>query len=174
MKSWRILKELLDIDQLRDFVREQAKNHYGVQYQEDLYAYIEDNQVTFYIFTNVGGNSWLDDDHFTLWRFKPDYSDIYSDFRSDFADVWELLKYMEEYYNVVVDIDKIKEENGIDDDDQDALQEVIDEYIIDNYGDEIRADCIDEIVDEEVNGIVEWIMERINQEIRCKEEEVEN
>ena len=39
------------------------------EYQTDVYLYIDDDgNGTIDTFTNVGGNSWLNDDHFTIYR----------------------------------------------------------------------------------------------------------
>ena len=45
------------------------------QYQTDLYLYVnsEDNTGSLYEFTNVGGNSWLNDDHYVLYKDAPHY-----------------------------------------------------------------------------------------------------
>ena len=37
------------------------------EYQTDVYLYVdENNNGEWYLFTNVGGNSWLNDDHITM------------------------------------------------------------------------------------------------------------
>lgn len=44
-------------------------------YQTDVYAYIaEDGTVTLADFDNVGGNSWLNDDHYIMYTDREHYS----------------------------------------------------------------------------------------------------
>lgn len=45
------------------------------QYQTDVYLYYEDETQTATLdtFVNVGGNSWLDDDHYTIYRDREHY-----------------------------------------------------------------------------------------------------
>jgi len=68
--------ELFDeiIEKLKQFDKDQN------QYDTDVYLYVNDD-MTGYLedFVNVGGNSWLDDDHYTLWTDKQRYTD-WSDF----------------------------------------------------------------------------------------------
>ncbi len=46
-------------------------------YQTDIYLYLsEDGTATLDEYINVGGNSWLNDDHYLLWIDKPHYEDI--------------------------------------------------------------------------------------------------
>lgn len=63
-----VVDELSEI--MRDF--DKARN----QYHTDVYIYFDDNMNgTLDTFTNVGGNSWLDDDHYVLYTDKPHYDD---------------------------------------------------------------------------------------------------
>lgn len=59
------------------------------RYQTDIYLYVhEDGSWELEDFVNVGGNSWLDDNHITVWRDKEhleDWTDWYQTIR-DFAD----------------------------------------------------------------------------------------
>lgn len=60
-------------------------------YQEDIYLYIhEDGTGEVTTFTNVGGNSWLDDDHITVYCMKEDLSD-WTDFVPDIGDIADVL-----------------------------------------------------------------------------------
>lgn len=51
-------------------------------YQEDIYLYIDDTGIgEIYIFPNVGGNSWLDDDHITVCcmsEYVGDWTDTFT------------------------------------------------------------------------------------------------
>ena len=56
------------------------------EYQTDIYAYYDEEtgKVTLEYFENVGGNSWLDDDHITVYTDGPHYDKLEDEF--DFAD----------------------------------------------------------------------------------------
>lgn len=59
------------------------------QYQTDVYLYFDrdTNTATLDTFVNVGGNSWLDDDHYTIYcdrEHHEDWSDYYCN-NGDFA-----------------------------------------------------------------------------------------
>lgn len=55
-------------------------------YQTDIYAYYDEEtgKVELEYFENVGGNSWLDDDHITVYTDKPHYDKLEDEY--DFAD----------------------------------------------------------------------------------------
>lgn len=65
----------------------------GRRYQTDIYLYVDDEaNATLEEFVNVGGNSWLDDDHICLYSDKEHFED-HIDWiceTSDFATVLEL------------------------------------------------------------------------------------
>lgn len=65
-----IRSQLIEI--LEDLERERAP------YQTDIYLYFaEDGEPYLTTFINVGGNSWLDDDHIKLWAVRPhDYVEL--------------------------------------------------------------------------------------------------
>ena len=69
--------ELANADELRDELISYLKyfNKEENKYQTDLYLYVdtETNTGSLYEFVNVGGNSWLNDDHYTLYIDKPHY-----------------------------------------------------------------------------------------------------
>lgn len=56
------------------------------EYQTDIYAYYDEEtgKVALEYFENVGGNSWLDDDHITVYTDGPHYDKLEDEF--DFAD----------------------------------------------------------------------------------------
>lgn len=59
-------------------------------YQTDVYMYIDEETgvATLDTFVNVGGNSWLDDDHTTIYTDKEHYDSMYDYYCNDgdFAD----------------------------------------------------------------------------------------
>lgn len=61
------------------------------QYQTDVYLYLkEDGTWELYDFTNVGGNSWLNDDHITVWIDKQHYNN-YFDWYTTINEIAEVL-----------------------------------------------------------------------------------
>lgn len=51
------------------------------KYQTDVYLYIDDaGRGTLDLFVNVGGNSWIDDDHYTIYSDKQHYNTIFDCF----------------------------------------------------------------------------------------------
>lgn len=49
-------------------------------YQTDVYMYVDENgNATLDTFVNVGGNSWLDDNHYTIYTDKEHYEGGFSD-----------------------------------------------------------------------------------------------
>lgn len=45
------------------------------KFYTDIYAYVhEDGSVTLRDYANVGGNSWLEDEHYTIYTCSPNYS----------------------------------------------------------------------------------------------------
>lgn len=64
----------------------------GADYQTDVYAYYdkETDVVKLDTFVNVGGNSWLNDDHITIYRDKPHYEKIRDYFYTEISELAEL------------------------------------------------------------------------------------
>ena len=61
------------------------KDH--TRYQQDIYLYMqEDGTATVELFVNVGGNSWIDDDHYTVARLYEDHGD-WSDCFTTICDI---------------------------------------------------------------------------------------
>lgn len=69
------------IPQIARMMLEHDKAH--TCYQEDIYLYVDENGTgTLKLFQNVGGNSWLDDDHYTLCSLpecNTDWTDTFQD-----------------------------------------------------------------------------------------------
>lgn len=134
--------EVLDalIEQLTDFERENNP------YQTDVYLYIEDGKGTIDTFTNVGGNSWLNDDHFTIYTDKQHNDSIYELISSD-GWKWavdELAEYMERPEFEKEIIEALTAE--MDDEDKEKINSVNDfewwevrEYLENNYDSEVLA-----------------------------------
>ena len=65
------------------------------QYQTDVYLYYNEEEQTAELdtFVNVGGNSWLNDDHYTIYSDKEHYTDRFGDYfqtEQEFADALEM------------------------------------------------------------------------------------
>ena len=53
-------------------------------YQVDIYLYVdEEGKGTLDTFTNVGGNSWLNDDHICLYQRTPSYEELWINYDID-------------------------------------------------------------------------------------------
>ncbi len=84
-------------------------------YQEDIYLYIDEKGIgSLETFTNVGGNSWLNDDHYTVYSMPQHYEAIIDTFQSieEIADavdipVDELIEEVATYfdYDDIEDVD---------------------------------------------------------------------
>lgn len=53
-------------------------------YQTDVYLYLDKEKQTakLYTFVNVGGNSWLDDDHYIIYSDKEHYESVFENFEN--------------------------------------------------------------------------------------------
>lgn len=74
------------------------------EYQTDVYLYYNKENQTAELdtFINVGGNSWLDDDHYTIYTDKEHYETVWNWFNdsTEIADVLEYPTYTEFDYDV--------------------------------------------------------------------------
>lgn len=142
------------------------------QYQTDVYLYFdrETNTATLDTFVNVGGNSWLNDDHYTLYcdrEHHEDWSNYYYNC-GDFA--WGLNMELKDFYDEVLDF------LDLDDDEIDDYKiDWHDEYryvksrhdycekliaVYEDNIDEQRAEYAEQaeaIFEQEENDIIEWI-----------------
>lgn len=89
------MKELKNREAIIDELIEMLKTFDKImnRYQTDIYLYLsEDGTATLDLFTNVGGNSWLDDDHYCIYSDKEHYEDL-GDWYSDYctADIAEIV-----------------------------------------------------------------------------------
>lgn len=77
------------IEQLAEMLLQFDKDENG--YQTDIYLYYNEKEQTAELatFVNVGGNSWLDDNHITIYSDKEHYSDMWDYYQS----VEELAEY---------------------------------------------------------------------------------
>lgn len=120
-------------------------------YQTDVYFYYDPDAKIGRLetFINVGGHSWINDDHVTIYSDLPNYDDVYDYFSdiSEFADALEisendLIKAVRKFkdfgINFPVDrrniIDYIKSD--------DKLADKVAAYYIDYYVDEYEAEFL--------------------------------
>ena len=76
--------DLRNADALRDEIIEKLKQFDKDMnpYQTDVYLYVSDDMTgELYDFVNVGGNSWLNDDHYFLFADRQHYG--------DWTDYWQ-------------------------------------------------------------------------------------
>lgn len=112
--------DLTNADELRDEFIEKLKQFDKDcnPYDTDVYLYVhDDGSGELYDFTNVGGNSWLDDDHYVLYTDKQHYND-YLDWYQDENEIADALG---------MELDELQEEALV------AL-DMQDDYWIDEIG----------------------------------------
>ena len=134
-------------------------------YQTDVYLYYkaENNTASLDTFINVGGNSWLNDDHHTIYKDKEHFDnvlDMYTEV-SELADILDLsyeqfvrevLNYLEvdDEYDFGIDYMDAKNYVKSRNDYMDKLVEVYNDYIDENYSE--YAQEADEIISDWENG----------------------
>ena len=142
-------------------------------YQTDVYLYIneESGEGELYEFTNVGGNSWLDDDHITIWRDREHTESKYDACEeiSEFASALdipedELIKTAKEWYAVKYDMEV--EDEDIDwivirdmIDSTEPLREAYDDWFRD-YVKEDASDWIKDTVGDIISSYDAEVYER--------------
>lgn len=101
------------------------------QYQEDIYLYIDEDGIgTLETFTNVGGNSWLNDDHYTVHCMNQHYESYIDTFQS-----------IEEIADAVgISVDELLEEVAVSCDYEDV--EDVDYYDVAKYAEDVYEDEI--------------------------------
>ena len=133
------------------------------KYQTDIYAYYnqEEDTVEIDTFVNVGGNSWLNDDHIFVYADKPHYDslvDMLITEESDFSDAASMS--LEDYKK------KVAEHLEIDVDDIDFYD--LKSYAIEFYNDEIEEmarEAFDDNVVPEYTYIIDDMIETIESAI---------
>lgn len=88
------------IEQLTEMLMQFDKD--GNKYQTDVYLYYDEENQTAKLdtFVNVGGNSWLNDDHYTIYTDKEHYDDgVFSYYQNscEIAEALEITKTELEY-----------------------------------------------------------------------------
>lgn len=85
-------------------------------YQTDVYLYLnaENQTAELDTFVNVGGNSWLNDDHITIYTDKEHYNDVFDWYNSE-AELAEFAEIsLEQLKNEVVQYLELDEEEAVD------------------------------------------------------------
>lgn len=143
-------------------------------YQTDVYMYIDEETgaATLDTFVNVGGNSWLDDDHTTIYTDKEHFETLYDYYcnNGDFAEALEM-EYEELQKEVTQNlIDSGEAEEGYEPDWYD-----IRDYIRTraDYSEKLEA-VYSDYIDESRPDYIEKAEEIIKAEERAAEEEEED
>lgn len=146
------------------------------QYQTDVYLYFDrdTNNATLDTFVNVGGNSWLNDDHYTIYCDREHYGD-WNDYYCNYGDFARGLNMDLEDFDKEVIAYLIREEEIDNDEIDDYKIEWYDAYRYVNsreyYTEKLIAACEDaideqraeyaeqatEIFEREENDILDWI-----------------
>lgn len=120
-------------------------------YQTDVYFYYDaDTKIgRLETFINVGGHSWLNDDHVTIYSDSPNYDDVYDYFNdiSEFADALEisendLIKAVRQFkdFGINFPVDRRNIIGYIKSDDK--LANKVTAYYIDYYVDKYEAEFL--------------------------------
>lgn len=81
------------VEKLAEMLYQFEVEHTG--YQEDVYLYIDkDGNATLDTFVNVGGNSWKNDDHYTIYR-KPEWCNGKISVNEMFSDIDDIAKVLD-------------------------------------------------------------------------------
>lgn len=82
------------------------------EYRTDLYMYYDETgRIYFDTFTNVGGNSWLDDDHVCIYSDTPHFNSFF-EFYNDVSEIAEALEIDEtELTKKVADFEELDKED---------------------------------------------------------------
>lgn len=150
-------------------------------YQTDVYLYIDEKSQTgeLYNFQNIGGNSWLEDDHITVYTDHASTEDFYDVF-NDISEVAESVGMTEAEIEVMA-LQRLRESSDWYDDwtvDDITMQHVIE--MIDKDADLSRkcaawreeyirdycCDDIDDRVDEIIAEYDAWVMDCLMQQER--------
>lgn len=124
------------IEQLAEVLKQLDKE--SARYQTDVYMYIDENGIgTLDTFVNVGGNSWLNDNHYTIYCDR-EHLDAYNGYYDD-ADI--------DYFSEIIGIsvEQLEQETreylGWDDEDEITSANVFD-YLThtDTYEDKLQAE----------------------------------
>lgn len=131
-------------------------------YQTDVYMYIDDDgNASLDTFVNVGGNSWLDDDHYTIYTDKEHYDNYPIDYWcGDLGEICYSLGITEEQlrHDAAIELyDDVEEADGLEywelekyiDNNEDLRNKLFEEYC--NFIDDNTADYeqrAEEIFDE--------------------------
>lgn len=136
------------------------------RYQTDVYAYYDEEtqEITLDTFTNVGGNSWLDDDHFTIYKDKEHHEGI--------DDAFTTIDELAEVVNVDEDelISKVADYNGIEIEDVDWCE--VASYCMSKYNEEMHK-AYEEIARDNYNdwfvSYAEYIIDELEKQYDCFE-----
>ena len=164
-KNDRSLKfyDLKNADALRDEFVDMLMNFdkKANPYNTDVYLYVNEDTNTgeLYEFVNVGGNSWLDDDHYTIYTDKQHYEDVFEFFEdeSQIADALNMtlddlkeealvaLDMQDDYWIDEIGYSEIRQYVKENEEYMDILSDAYDDAIDDMYSE--YAEKADDIID---------------------------
>lgn len=138
------------------------------KYQTDVYLYYDEENQTAKLdaFVNVGGNSWLDDDHYTIYTDREHYDDGVFSYYQQSSEIAEALEMSEEEFDA-----KIRQHWDMDEDENPDWYEIC-KFVKSNdtYMEKLTAnynDCIDEMQPEYVCK-AEEIMEQFDRDLQLQ------
>ncbi len=84
------------------------------RYQTDVYMYLnKDGSARISDFVNVGGNSWLDDDHITVW-IDHEHTEDYLDWYTSVTEIADMLDLTNRQVKEIVYTDTHMEDAGLE------------------------------------------------------------
>lgn len=154
------IKNITNRAEIEARIAELLTAHECTGYQEDIYLYIDDNGAgRVELYTNVGGNSWLDDDHVAAYAMKADYDDkidrliMWCDDATELADLLAV---------TVPETD----EDGDEIDAAEYLRDVVraGEIDIDAAWDHYKAETAGDVAEQAATIVDTWIEEEATQD----------
>lgn len=152
------------IEQLKEFQADLNR------YQTDVYLYVKNGEGSIDTFTNVGGNSWLQDDHYTIYTDQEHYDTKMDDLINGDSYGW-LIDELESVFNLsglkakaYAEITAAMDEETIEDDEIACFDDLacydVEQWLNSNYSNEIDQyykeyfipDCCMDFISETANN----------------------
>lgn len=142
------------------------------RYQTDIYMYLnKDGSARISDFVNVGGNSWLDDDHITVW-IDHEHTEDYLDWYTSVTEIADMLDLTNRQVKEIVYTDTHMEDAGLEISDVDYADIV--QYI--KAGKTMTADewsdCLFDAYAENIRELYPEYLQRAQWELAQKFDEV--
>ena len=168
------IDDIANLDEIREKLEEMLIN-FDVElnnYHTDIYLYFDEEtgKATLSLFENPGGNSWIDDDHFTIYTDKPHFESIFDYYGQTEP---EEINYFAELLGITTDSLKAEAANFNNCDFEDVEQGEIESLIRETpeYLEKVQDDY-EFLVRENIDYIsqIDSILENFNRELEERAE----